>query len=239
MRTQATSGLDGTGLTFYSGIALAFAATVFVGFAPTFYLKPVFATPALTGLAHLHGVVFTAWIAIFIAQTFLVARGRTDLHQRLGIAGAGVAAAMIVVGMMTAFAAAARGFTPPNGPPPLVFLAIPFFDIVAFAGLVGAGILRRTTPETHKRLMVMATIAIIDAAVARLPVPIEMSPPVFFALSDLFIVAVIVHDIMVRGRPHRATVAGGLWVLALQVIRLIVAETGPWLGFARWITGVT
>lgn len=237
MRAQTRSGFDGARLTFYSGIALAFAATVFVGFAPTFYLKPLFATPALTGLAHLHGVVFTAWIAIFVAQTFLVARGRTDLHQRLGIAGACVAAAMIVVGMMTAFAAAARGFTPLNGPPPLVFLAIPFFDIVAFAGLVGAGILTRTTPETHKRLMVMATIAVIDAAVARLPLPIEMSPPVFFALSDLFIVAVIVHDIRVRGRPHRATIAGGLWILALQVIRLIISGTGPWLSLARWMTG--
>jgi len=232
---RAVHGSHG-GLTFYTAIAIALALTVFVGFAPTFYLKAVFATPPLTALAHLHGVVFTAWMVVLIAQTRLVANGRIDMHRRLGIAGAGIAAAMIVVGLMTAIAAAARGFTPPNGPPPLAFLTIPFFDIVAFAGLVLAGLSLRSAPETHKRLMILATISIVDAAVARLPVPFEMSPPVFFALADLFIVAVVVHDLATRGRLHRATIWGGLWIVALQVIRLLVSGTASWLGFARWLT---
>jgi hypothetical protein len=73
---------------FYVGLALAVALTVFAGFAPTYYLRLRYSPDSpLPGMLHLHGLVFTAWILLFLAQSTLVAAGRTDLHRRLGAAG--------------------------------------------------------------------------------------------------------------------------------------------------------
>src|SRR4051794_39857328 len=73
---------------FYSGMALVITAIVFAGFYRTFYLSPWLQGPALSPLRILHGAAFSAWILLFVAQTTLVAAGRTDIHRRLGVAGA-------------------------------------------------------------------------------------------------------------------------------------------------------
>lgn len=77
---------------FYSGMAAAILAGVFVGFAPSYYLKGTFrpALPPLSPLVHLHGAAFTCWVLLFVTQAVLVARGRVEVHRRLGVAGAGV-----------------------------------------------------------------------------------------------------------------------------------------------------
>ena len=58
---------------FYTGLALAIALTVFAGFAPTYYLRPWFQSTGLGGLLHLHGLVFTAWVLLFLTQSTLIA----------------------------------------------------------------------------------------------------------------------------------------------------------------------
>src|SRR5436853_5928629 len=72
---------------FFIGMAVATAVATFIGFYPTYYLKAWWSTPVLPPLVHLHGILFTEWIVLLIAQTSLVAVGRTDLHRRLGIGG--------------------------------------------------------------------------------------------------------------------------------------------------------
>jgi hypothetical protein len=77
---------------FYTGMA---AIAVLVGFAPTYYLRPRFVSTPLPFYLHAHGIVFSAWIAFFIAQAMLVAVRRTDVHRKLGWAGASLAALMV------------------------------------------------------------------------------------------------------------------------------------------------
>ena len=103
-----------------------------------------------------------------MTQTALVAGGRRDIHRRLGVAGAVLAAAMVVVGTILAIWNAREGRAPP-GVPPLPFLIIPLFDMLVFAPLVAAAVWYRRRPETHKRLMLLATLSLLAAAVARLP----------------------------------------------------------------------
>src|ERR1044071_9246719 len=79
---------------FYTGMAVAILITVFAGFARTYFLRPYFEPQPLLPLLHLHGVVFTAWVVLFITQTALVAARRTDIHRRLGVAGAALSALM-------------------------------------------------------------------------------------------------------------------------------------------------
>ena len=114
-------------------------ATVLVGFARSFFLRPLFPewhSPSET-IFYVHGAAFTAWIVLLVAQTSMVAGGRTDLHRRIGPFGVALAAAMVVLGAVGAIIAARRptGFT--DVPiPPLQFLAIPIFDVVLFASFV-------------------------------------------------------------------------------------------------------
>ena len=227
---------------FFSGMAIAALITVLAGFAPTYYLKAVTGKPTISGLAvlspllHVHGVVFTAWIVLFVVQTRLVAARRVPLHRRLGVAGGVLAALMIVVGFLAAVDSARRGATPPGGPPPLVFLAIPMADLVIFSTLVGAGLWFRRRPDVHRRLMLTSTIAILTAAIARLPGVIAGGPLVYFALTDLFVIVCLVYDRLTRGRVHPAFWWGGGLLLASQVGRLASAGTPAWLGVATWLT---
>lgn len=223
---------------FYTGMACAFVITVFAGFARTYYLRPYFGTPSLTPLLHLHGIVFTSWLALLLTQTVLVAANRTRLHRRLGVAGAVLAVLMILIGSATAIIRAKVVEVPPGSLSPLVFLTIPLGDMLVFACLVGAGFYFRRRVDVHKRLMLLATISILPAATARLPFAFiqQVGPLAFFGLADLFIVACLIYDLATRGRVHRATVWGGLLIVVSHPLRLLVGNTQAWLAFATWLT---
>jgi len=222
---------------FYTGMVAAIVITVFAGFSRTFYLRPYFQTQPLIPLLILHGAVFSSWIALLVAQTTLVATKRTQTHMRLGIAGGMLAGLMIVIGTVTAIVRA-KGPSPVPGVNPLSFLTIPLGDMFIFAILVSSAFYFRRRVDTHKRLMLLATIGLLPAAVARLPIGFVETggPVVFFGLSDLFIIPCLVYDLATRGRPHRATVLGGLLIVISHPLRLIVGNTHAWLAFATWLT---
>jgi hypothetical protein len=223
---------------FYLGMSIVIVITVFAGFAPTYFLRPYFTTEPLLPLLHLHGVVFTAWIVLFIIQTTLVATHRTNLHRRLGIAGSVIAVLMVLVGVSTALIRANQGATPPGGPSPLVFLVVPLGDMLVFAILVGAGFYFRQRPDVHKRLMMLATISILAAAVARLPFAfLQAGPIAFFGLTDVFVVVCVLYDLITLKRVHRATTLAALLIVASQPLRLMLGGTQAWLTFATWLTG--
>lgn len=114
----------------YTWVAVFLPLIVLTGFARTYYLKGFFGTPALPGLlVHLHGLVMTTWVVFFVVQVSLVASRRTRVHQRLGVGGGILAALVIIVGVLTAIAAAARGAAP-TGVPALQFLVIPLGDML-------------------------------------------------------------------------------------------------------------
>lgn len=222
---------------FYIGMSIAIVITVFAGFAPTYYLRPRFTSTPLTPLLHLHGFVFTSWLVLLLIQTTLVAAHRTDIHRRLGIAGGVIATLMVLVGVTTAVIRASQGATPQGGPPPLVFLVVPLGDMLVFPILVGAGFYYRRRPDVHKRLMLLATVSILGAAIARLPFAIlQAGPPAFFGLTDVFIVVCVLYDLITLKRIHRATALAGLLIVVSQPLRLIIGGTHAWLTFATWLT---
>jgi hypothetical protein len=220
---------------FFTGMAMAIVLTIFIGFAPSYYLKGVFGTPPISTFLHLHGVLFTGWVLLFLTQASLIAVGRTGVHRRLGVAGGVLAVLMSGIGVMAAVGAARRGFTPPGGPPPLVFMAIPFGDVGLFVSLVGAALYLRRRSETHKRLMLLGTIALLTPALARMPFIGAGGPLAFFGATDLFVVACLVYDRMAHGRIHPAFLWGGLFFFASQPLRLAISGTAAWLSFAEWV----
>ncbi|HEU5086314.1 MAG TPA: hypothetical protein VFT99_02670, partial [Roseiflexaceae bacterium] len=174
---------------FYSSMAIGMALTVLIGFGPTYYTKllgdapmATFSGEPITPLVHTHGLLFTAWVLLFIVQTALVAQHRVAIHRRLGIAGALLAGLMVVVGVLAALKMAARGTAPP-GIHPLSFALVPLGDMFFFAVFVAAALRMRANREAHKRLMLLAYVSIIVAAVARLPGMLPLGPLAFYALA--------------------------------------------------------
>ena len=222
----------------YVGLAVAFALLVFAGFARTYFLNPWYAQRALSPLVQLHGLTFTAWIVLLVVQTTLVAANRVDIHRKLGIAGGVLAVAMVVVGILSTMHAARYGSPAfPPGVPPLVFLVVPVFDLMLFSGFGATALWFRRRSEIHKRLMILATIAVMPPAVGRLPFAfiVAAGPLAIFGLADLVLFTFVLLDVRSARRLQPATLWGGLAIVLSQPVRFAVAGTGLWMSFATWL----
>ena len=217
---------------FYPALSVAMLAVVFVGFAPSYYLKAAYGTKPLPLLFHVHGAAFTSWMLLLIVQSALVASGRTPLHRRLGVAGGWLAAIMTVLAWMMAIDGGRRATNDAS----LGFMIVPMGTVVVFPALVGAALMWRRFPATHKRLMMIATTELLSAGVGRLPGVGGLGPLGFFGGTDLVLVALLIHDRATMGRFHKATLWGGALLIASQVLRIVVGGTGAWLTVARWLT---
>ena len=219
---------------FFSGIAVAFAVVAFVGFAPTYFLRTLFDQPPLPWLVHLHGALFSAWILLLLVQTTLVAVKRSDLHRLMGVGGGVLAVAMIPAGYFVAISAARR--LAAADPGALTFLIVPMGALIVFPVVVGAALLLRHRPDCHKRLILIATIELMNAAVDRLPGVFAAGLAPFYPGTDLFLLALVIYDGMTLRRIHPATLWGGLFLVSMQVLRVQLMGTSVWFAVARWLT---
>jgi hypothetical protein len=236
---------------FYVGSAAVLVLVVLVGFAPTFYLRAAFGAPgfswrggapALSWPVFVHGLILTSWFLLFALQAAFVAGRRTALHRVLGWAGGAIGLAVIISGGMAtpyrmAELAAQGRLEGLMGSAPIVVWSNTA-SIVAFAILLAAAIVLRHRPETHKRLMLLASISISQPAFARI-----FRWPVFqasgiegvmlaVAASFVMVGALIVHDLLSRKSLHPATVAGAAVFSGLKlggVLLLAPSRLGPWL----------
>jgi hypothetical protein len=221
---------------FFTAMAAVCATVVFVGFAPTYYLRSFTARPPLPPLVHLHGAVSTGWILLFLIQATLVSLHRTDVHRRLGIAGAVLAGVVLVMGWLTAIDAARRGVAPPGAPPQPGFLAIPLGTVLSFAVLAAAGLWNRRRSETHKRFMLLATIAILTPALARFRFYGVGEGPVTAIIGTLALIAVcFIYDRWAHGRVHPAFAWGGAFLTATLIGRFALAWTDAWRAVGAWL----
>ncbi|WP_426688167.1 hypothetical protein [Rhodanobacter ginsengiterrae] len=221
----------------YPWVPLALGLAVFAGFAPTYYLKFAFAQPALPWLVHLHGLLMSAWVLLFASQTWLVARQRVDLHRRLGVAGVALVALIPMVGSMTAIEGARLGHSP--GPPPLVFLTVPLFDVLVFTALAVAALALRRRTDWHRRLMLTATLNLLPPALGRFaPLYLHLPGlPFAFGVTDLLLLGAATWDTWQHRRLHPAFGWGIGVTLAWEVAAVALGSTAGWLHVAQWLTG--
>ena len=229
---------------FFSGVTLVMAVVVFAGFARTYYLRPLVSAPALAGqlpitrLIHVHALLFSSWMVLLVVQARLVAARKISLHRRLGLVSVGLAVLMIAVGTVTALQAVGRGVSPP-GLDARRFLVVPLFALLVFGVLFAAAIVARRDSQTHKRLMLLATIGLLPPALARwLIFYLGLGAPVVLGVTTLFLVPLIIWDLKTRGRLHPATLWGGLFVVLSVPVRLAIAFTPAWLGLADRLTAL-
>jgi len=225
---------------FYTGAGLFIAIVTFTGFAQSYYLsrwlEPPANTPTITALLAVHAAVFTAWILLMVVQPLLIATKNRKLHRKLGYGGAGIAASMVVFGNLAAIATMDGGFV--GFGDPHAFYAIPFFDINSFAVVVGLAVLWRNQAERHKRLILLANVAILSAAVARIPLAsVQAGAPFTFILFPFVIViAGALYDKLSRRRVHPVWIWGGIGMLVTKLMVLPVMGSAPWLAFAKFMS---
>jgi uncharacterized membrane protein YozB (DUF420 family) len=216
---------------FFTGMALASVLTLALGFAPTYFVRSS-TLPPLSLLYHLHGALFTLWILVFVVQTVLVASRRTDIHRRLGAAGAVLAFAVFIMGVTVSVETLRRGGGT-HIAEPRAFLAIPLGDMITFAVLVAAAVVLRRQADAHKRLMLLATISVLTAAVARGLAQINAGGPMgLFVGTDIFVLALILYDYLSRGQVHPASIWGGLLIVVFKPLLFAASGTSAWLAFA-------
>jgi hypothetical protein len=216
---------------YFGAMVLLFVVAVFLGFAHSYYLAGMYHAQALNLLLRVHGAVFSAWIVLLVVQTTLVARRNIALHRRLGIFGAGLAVAMVGLGVAAATDALARGFTPPGFPlGPVVFYCISTHIIAKFAVLIFFAIRLRSNGPAHKRLVLLATIPLMVAAVGRWP--FAFAQPHQGLIINLMFLSLVVFDLSTIRRIHRATLLGLLFLIVAGALTVPIARSAGWHEFA-------
>jgi hypothetical protein len=225
-------------------MASACVLIAFGGFVPTYWSR--LATGSFGGapILHIHGALFFTWTLFFLAQTTLVALGRTADHRAWGLAGISLATAMACSVVLAAINSMRVAETIGMVEQARRFSYVSLSGVVLFAGLLTVAIVQVRRSEIHKRLMLLAMIPLMHAATARVfmtlfaPPDAKGPPPVFVSvppglLVDLLIVAGMVYDARTRGRPHPAYLIGGALLLANQLLAVPLSATPAWMSIAR------
>jgi len=231
---------------FYSRMALLLIAVVFLGFAPSFYLRGIVPSyprpnPSLPPAVLVHGSVFTLWMLAFVAQTQLVAAGRRDMHMKLGAATLLLAVAIVPIMYLTAVWQVARANQPPFTDP-LTWTIVPLAVILPYAFAVWTGWRRRREAQWHKRMMLSAAILVVmGPAIGRLPIaPPTLGGFTFQLLVGLALfVPLFLWDRRSLGHVHRANWLGFSLAVISMAVPLLVFWTGAdWASVAARLPGI-
>jgi len=220
---------------FYAGMAWLLVLVAIAGFAPRSIaiVSGKMAVPPL--VVHLHAAVMASWVSLLAVQATLSLAGRMDLHRKFGLAS-------LVVGPLVLIALLAVTIVRQNdlaGTPaaPIVnnILFVQIRAILLFPTFfIWALRTRRTDPETHKRMMLLATLMLLDAALARMTwLPHNQFPRDYLAIH-LYLLTLLIpallYDLIRLRRIHRAWI----WGLAL-ILPWVVATDFAW-GSEWWRT---
>jgi hypothetical protein len=228
---------------FFTALACAMIATAIAGFLPSLVNGSERRAP-LTPLAAAHGVMFFAWLLIFLVQARLVAGRRIRMHRRVGLAAACVAAVMIPLGYATCIAMVRRGFDLSGdlkiGHDPAFEVIFPLGDILLFAVLFIAAVAYRGRPDMHKRLILFANIALMPAPLAHLighvPRLAAMPPTIIVLPIAMFLAAAVAREYFVLNRVYPLTwaIAGGMLVSG-SVRASVIGPSAAWHHLVNWL----
>jgi len=224
----------GTASRFFAAMGALLLLLVVLGFSQTFYLRAFFAVRPIAPRVWLHGFALTAWFMGLVLQSVLVSTRRLDIHRRIGWGFAVLALAVVATGVWitlgTVSALSATGFdanTVQALAPRIAWGN--YSSVLTFALLVGAAIVSRRSPQAHKRLMLLASIAIISPALARIlrwPVfgPALNDNFAMAAIGGVFVLAAVVaaYDLISHSRLHPATLMGVVTIVGVKLAAVLV-----------------
>ena len=219
---------------FFTTMILLLWASILYGFSKTYFLAGMVRAPLPNLLIHVHGAAFTLWMVLLLVQTTLITTRQVKVHRTLGVAGFGLAVAMVGLGFFAAIDAMRRG-SGPLGLDAQTFFIIPVSDMLVFSVLVFWAFRMRRNPEFHKRLILMSSIALVDAGVGRWPVAfLQAHPPAQDLIPLAFLLLMMAFDGVQLHRVSKATIWGSVWLMAIHVGRVPFGQGAAWHSFARF-----
>ncbi len=217
---------------YYLAMCMYIMLVVIVGFWPTFYGPLLSGTLDLKNILKFHGVIFSSWALILVVQAAIASSGRIALHRKLGIFAATYASFLVLVGFYTMYnkfvtkIAAGDEFGAHSG------WLIALVDMVLFITFMTLAIAYRNKPDIHKRLILVATVAILGAAAGRMPFLPNIPTTIAVFMAPVLIG--LIFDLITRRRAHAVYVIG-LVVYLVSFVRVPLRESDGWIGFSRWL----
>jgi hypothetical protein len=225
-------------------MAWLFVIVAVAGFAPRSLAIVSGMMPSPPLVVHLHAAVMASWVSLLAVQATLSLAGRMDLHRKWGAASLVVAPLVLIMLIAITIVRQNAAAGTPAGPIVNNILLVQIRAIVLFPTfLIWALRTRRTDPEMHKRMMLLATLMLLDAAIARMSwLPYNEFPKGYVAVHIyllLLLVPALLYDLIRRGRIHRAWV----WGLALTLPWVVATEfvwgSHWWREFGPKLVGAT
>ncbi len=217
---------------------------VVMGFGPAIARHISTHKPPYPLVVHLHAAAFLGWLLLLTVQIVLIRTGRPQIHRRLGIVGVALALVMVIVGPATAIIVQRHALGTPDSDP--AFLSVQLGDILAFAGLAAFAVVMRETASAHKRLILLATLAITDAGFARwlgeplhklLGEGVVSSWAQLYGANVVLIAGLGAYDLITRRRLHPVYIAGALWIFAAETAAIGLYLTPSWKAVALRLIG--
>jgi hypothetical protein len=229
----------------YTWTALGCVLTAFLGFLPTFWMPLSAGKFEANPVVFFHGVGFFTWTLFALAQTSLVPTGRVTLHREVGLAGISFATLLTVLALLAALNALQSGIAAGQAAGAEAFLIVPLTVIATFAVLFVFAIANIRRKEFHKRLMLLATISVLNAPVARplivwvfkfppppAQLPVWIDYPACY-LSYLLFVPALIHDWRTRGRIHPVYLIAVPILIIIPLAVMPISDSAAWHGFAK------
>jgi hypothetical protein len=234
-------------ITFNFVMALMMGLVVIYGFSHTIGANLIHPSIPRPRVLYVHAALFSAFMAIYILQTGLVASGNATLHRRLGPTWVVMGAAMPVVGIATGIVM--RRFDIIHFGDYATFIAVILWDMLAFSILFLLAVLWRKRPEYHRRLMLLATCGLMNAGFARFPLIGLPDAPVpnfwadfralYVGVITLMLIAII-RDLIVHRRVHIVYRVAVPLIIAGQLLAVTLSDNPPafWMTLSRRLVGV-
>jgi FtsH-binding integral membrane protein len=112
-------------------------------------------------------------------------------------------------------------------------------DMVIFGTLTFFAFRSRRDSSTHKRIIYIATVGVLIAAIARFPIRWLFHNAAHAAIASYaFLLMLITYDLWSTRKIHRATLWAGSFLIFVQQVRLPIGKTAAWHSFAAWIQSV-
>jgi hypothetical protein len=239
-------------------LALGYMLFALAAFSGTYWVQWPRGTFSGAPVLHLHAALFTGWMLLLVWQAWLASRGRIARHRDWGMAGIALATAMLFMGVATALYQFSLQL-PRFGDAARVQFVLPLSAIAGFTIFYVLAMFNIRRPEWHKRFMLVATVALLEAAFARLPfylqtggggpdlrpgvMPLPPTPLAFvhpITLGSMIYVLVMLSPALVRdwrllGRPHAAYTVGIAKIISIQIGRVPLSTTTGWNAFVDFL----
>src|SRR5580698_8713075 len=219
---------------FYLFMSLLITVVVVYGFSFTIDQNLIHPRFPLPQVVYVHSFVFSAWVLFFILQSLLVRSRNVRLHRTLGWVGAVLAVSIVVLGYTTSTAVLRLAIQLRLPFPTVSFLIVEIMELVCFAVPFALAIYWRRRPDFHRRLMLIATCALTEAAFGRIP-----SLPNLFAPAgvDALILLSVLRDMIVERRIHKVYLYALPTMIFLQVIAeyTYAHQSSWWIGIGNYL----